>query len=457
MTGVDGRTLDMPLSDRLPADRIVQLAAADRLGALRELAAVAVGAGLKVDLDRVVQTLESREEELSTRIAEGVALPHAVLAELRQSAVAAGFSPGGVEWGSGGETIHLVLLMLAPETAANEHIRLLAELAGLLRQPDIRNRIRHARSAQDIQRVLLAEPAGEGTVRDARKDRTNRTVLSRALDLAQDLGATAVILYADHQVDLDFVEAWTPPVRLLLASRDLWKHRHVEPHFSGAFDVPYAGLSGEHRLEFTLLLAMAKGLVDSRDRVVCVWGKGGSGRLDSMTTVEIAESFHLLLSLQSELMAGDVNPYVLNRLLSLASCISREGREGKAVGSIFVVGQYDAVSGYCRQMVFNPFKGYAEDQRNVLDPRMEETIKEFSVIDGAFVVRGDGVLMSAGTHLSAPAVELELPSGLGARHTAGAAITAATRAVAIVISESTGNVSLYARGQAVMVLPREAR
>ena len=87
-------------------------------------------------------------------------------------------------------------------------------------------------------------------------------------------------------------------------------------------------------------------------------------------------------------------------------------------------------------------------ERNVLDRRLEETVKEFSAIDGAFVVRGDGVVLAAGRYL-VPQGPLEEPSpqGLGTRHEAVAGITVDTDALALCISQSTGTVSIF-RGSA---------
>ena len=105
-------------------------------------------------------------------------------------------------------------------------------------------------------------------------------------------------------------------------------------------------------------------------------------------------------------------------------------------------------------MTINPFKGYAEDECNLLLPELEETIKEFASIDGAFIVRGDGVIISAGTYLQPPGSEKPLEPGLGARHAAAAAITETTKATAIVLSESTGTVRMYRNGNVVMAIER---
>lgn len=77
---------------------------------------------------------------------------------------------------------------------------------------------------------------------------------------------------------------------------------------------------------------------------------------------------------------------------------------------------------------------------------MDETIKEFSLLDGAFIIRGDGVVLSAGSLLQATDSEHTLPSGLGSRHAAAAAITVASDCISIVVSSSTGQVNLFRRG-----------
>jgi DNA integrity scanning protein DisA with diadenylate cyclase activity len=112
-----------------------------------------------------------------------------------------------------------------------------------------------------------------------------------------------------------------------------------------------------------------------------------------------------------------------------------------------------------KQLILNPFRGYPDEERNILDPSLEETIKELSVIDGAFLIRGDGVVESAGVYLRAfNHDEYPLPQGLGARHHAAAAITAVSEAVAITVSESTGTVTIFRNGQIITEVekPRSA-
>jgi DNA integrity scanning protein DisA with diadenylate cyclase activity len=151
---------------------------------------------------------------------------------------------------------------------------------------------------------------------------------------------------------------------------------------------------------------------------------------------------------------GDVNPEVFERTLTLAAQLGVEGREGRPVGALFVLGDSDAVLAHSRSLVLNPFHGHPEAERNLLDSALEETIKEFAALDGAFVVRGDGLVLTAGTQLLPAMMPARLPGGLGTRHAAAAGITAATGAVAVCVSQSTGTVSVFKGGRLVADIHR---
>ena len=147
-------------------------------------------------------------------------------------------------------------------------------------------------------------------------------------------------------------------------------------------------------------------------------------------------------------------PEVLERVLGLASEIAVEGREGKPLGTIFVLGDTNTVNKYVTQLIINPFRGYSEAERNIIDPALAETVKEFASIDGAFVITGDGIVLSAGSYLRPQAESELLPSGFGSRHQAAAGITACTKALAITVSESTGMVTLFKNGAVVLTISK---
>ncbi|MFQ5735173.1 MAG: DNA integrity scanning protein DisA nucleotide-binding domain protein, partial [Planctomycetaceae bacterium] len=140
----------------------------------------------------------------------------------------------------------------------------------------------------------------------------------------------------------------------------------------------------------------------------------------------------------------------LRMVVDLAVEIGRDGREGKPVGTLFVVGDHRKVLKLSHEGVFDPFKGYKQAERNIRNPRVREAMKELAQIDGAFIIGADGIVHAAGRILDAPAEGLTLSSGLGARHWAAAAISKATNAIAAAVSESTGTVRIFEVGFVVL-------
>ncbi len=128
---------------------------------------------------------------------------------------------------------------------------------------------------------------------------------------------------------------------------------------------------------------------------------------------------------------------VLENTIQLAVEIAREGREGRKVGTLFVVSDEKEVLKRSRPMILDPLYGHPADKKKICDPDMRETVKELSQLDGAFIVSGDGVVISAARYINASSRRIELPLGLGSRHVAAASISRDTQAVAVVVSESS--------------------
>ena len=140
----------------------------------------------------------------------------------------------------------------------------------------------------------------------------------------------------------------------------------------------------------------------------------------------------------------------LQTVVSLALEIGREGREGKAVGTAFVVGDTRKVLANSHPTGFDPVKGYSRKERNLKSIRVREGIKEIAQMDGAIIVSPDGTVEAAARYIDARASDVALAKGLGARHWAAAAITRMTRAIAVVVSESSGTVRIFQHGEIVM-------
>jgi DNA integrity scanning protein DisA with diadenylate cyclase activity len=140
----------------------------------------------------------------------------------------------------------------------------------------------------------------------------------------------------------------------------------------------------------------------------------------------------------------------LKIVIDLAVQIGREGREGKKVGTLFIVGDTRKVMTHCKDSGFDPLKGYSRKSRNLHDPRVREDIKEIAQMDGAFVVSPDAVVERSRQIIEVLHENLQLSKGLGARHWAAAAISQRTKAIAIVVSQSSGTVRVFQNGMLVL-------
>ena len=280
-----------------------------------------------------------------------------------------------------------------------------------------------------------------------------RSLVRHAHAVAREVGARVILLHADVvEDDADLADLIQDvDFRVILVSRKAGFQ--APPGWGDLCEVvlvPDIPMTRAGQVKVGILVAGAEGLVQKGDRVICLTGLDGSGTIDTLLVLDLGTEVEMFAGSAADLLPPGVKPAVFERLLTLASELGLEGREGKPVGTLFILGDTDRVLAQSRQLVMNPFHGYPEEERNVLDPRLEETIKEFSAIDGAFVVRGDGVLLSAGRYLSPQAESEEpLPQGLGARHEAAAGITKATEALALSVSQSTGTVSIFKGGRLV--------
>jgi diadenylate cyclase len=132
-----------------------------------------------------------------------------------------------------------------------------------------------------------------------------------------------------------------------------------------------------------------------------------------------------------------VNTRTLKKVVQLAVEIAREGREGRKIGTLFVIGDSEEVISHSRPLILDPLAGHPDEKKRLDDPDVRETLKELAQLDGAFVVSDKGVVISAARYLDAVSDDLDIPLGLGSRHVAAASISKQTEAVAVAVSESS--------------------
>ena len=448
----------MPLlSKYLAPARIVTLRSRSKEGAIRELARALSLTVRGLDPERIVRAIREREKIVSSWVGQGIAIPHARMSSWEGIVVAVGRSRRGISYDSGdGNPVNLLILIVSDDRDPDTHIMLLAEIARTLRDLALRQLIMTARTGDEVHRLFITHGYGEAEKKPKApaKVRLSRLLFAHALSVAEEVKATAMLLHADSIGSLRFLEDIPSGVKcILVTSRDAPSQEGAELS-PPVLRVPFPALRRSDQVELALLFAVSRGLLSRGDTVVSLSGAPNSGSLDSLLVIDISREFPTVLSNPTATPLGDVEPQVLEKVLQCATDIAREGREGRPVGTTFVIGDYERVLPSCRQMVINPFRGYRDEEKNILDPSLGETVKEFSTIDGAFILRGDGVIMSAGTFLRPEKSTVSLPPGLGARHSAAAALTAFTASLAVVVSQSTGAVTLFKGGGLLMSLEK---
>jgi len=275
------------------------------------------------------------------------------------------------------------------------------------------------------------------------------SLMAHVPQIVQACGASVVFVYADALGDVggvlpESLHAKACYVTKTAHEQDLYE---AQPRILRVPNVPYTRIS---QVKIAVFLALSRGMVRQGDTIVFLSGIAGSGTLDTIMVLRVGNEYEMFTAAQTGRPAGNISPEVVERVIDIASELGSEGREGRPVGTTFVVGDPQEIMALTRQLILNPFRGYPEEERNILDRKLEETIKELATIDGAFVIREDGIVESCGTYIrTAGQEDLELPRGLGARHHAAASVTAMTHATAVTVSESTGTVTIFRGGKIV--------
>ena len=282
-------------------------------------------------------------------------------------------------------------------------------------------------------------------------------MIETACSIAKKTHSRGILMYADMIEDYESLAKMgqEKKVDLILVVKEEASFQEAQSSFKKVLQIPNIPLGRFNQIKMAIIQALSRGFVQKGEKWVCLSGMPQSKALDSLLILDFGKEFEMLFSSDLPVISEIVKPEVFETLLKLALEISMEGKEGrKPTGAIFVVGRHEEVLKYSHPMLINPFQGYPEEDRNILDHRLKETVKEFSSIDGAFIIREDGVILAAGRHLDASGENIEIPLGLGSRHRAAAGITSLTDALAIVISEETGGVRIFHHGKIFMEIEK---
>jgi DNA integrity scanning protein DisA with diadenylate cyclase activity len=276
------------------------------------------------------------------------------------------------------------------------------------------------------------------------------TMIDVASKLSRAEDADALMLLVEGPTDWDRLKTHAGDEKILIAA-------DFANQLEGAADAGLATVILKmpeapvyEKLTQALLEAVADDILTAGAKVVALYSGFEAGTIDSISMVHLGEHLGQLTARDLRQLETRVPLDTLKTVVDMAVEIGREGREGKPVGALFVVGDSRKVLASSHPAGFDPVRGYSRKERNLDDPRVREGIKEIAQLDGAIVVSSEGIVEASARYIDAPADNITLPKGLGARHWAAAAISRKTNAVAVAISESNGTVRIFLNGEVTL-------
>lgn len=453
----------------LSQNRIIDLQSRDFASALGELLEIALPAGTPAALQASLKKmLLERESVMPTRVGDVIALPHVrapidtnfIFAIGRLPKENAPFAAGTISEKSkvvsATKSPRIIFLMLASEKSRLYH-SVLSELVYELDDADFLLRLQSVQSLKDFRNEIVQLFRGVSRQTHNHESGTNRLLGRTAERLAKGTKSNVMLFFADTFTTPPLLDRFTiAGIRTIIVSSENYDFHADDGEKPEVIIVRAFSNHRMSQLRAAMFIGIMRGVIKPTDRVCCLGGTNKSDKLDSILVLEAAQEFPTVMTSRANtLVPAHVRPEVLERTIAIATELAAEGREGKPVGTMLIVGEREKIKPFIEPLIMNPFNGYGAEDRNILNPFMVETVKELALIDGAFVINGDGVIESAGSFVTAArsGMNMSLPGGLGTRHAAACAISLVADCAAIVVSTS-GQITLFRHGEPIILLER---
>jgi DNA integrity scanning protein DisA with diadenylate cyclase activity len=271
-----------------------------------------------------------------------------------------------------------------------------------------------------------------------------------AAQLAETVHADALLLLLENPTEWQKLKEHAVRTKILItSSKQETLDRAREAGFETVlFNLPDAPVF--EKMTQALLEAVADDILIPGAEVITLYSGFEAGKIDSVSYIHLEEHLGKLTARDLRRLETSVPLDTLKTVVDLAVDIGREGREGKTVGTMFIIGDTRRVLQFCHPAGFDPVRGHKRGERDLFDPRIREAVKEIAQLDGAIVVTSDGVVERACQIVDASHANLTLSKGLGTRHWAAAAISRVTKAISVVVSETNGTVRLFSNGEVML-------
>jgi DNA integrity scanning protein DisA with diadenylate cyclase activity len=286
-----------------------------------------------------------------------------------------------------------------------------------------------------------------------------RSIVGKIRQLRDEVDAQAVIIFPEYQIDWMRLRKLFEDDKITVASMKSDILNDAETNGFSVIHLHFSsGSAINDRISHAILEAVADDLVPRGSRVLALYSTFDPSTFDSISVINLGEHLEKLSGRDLRQLETSVPLKTLKIVVDLAVDIGWEGREGKPIGCLFVVGDTKKVYIKSHSVGFDPVKGYQRKDRNIFDAKVREGIKEIAQLDGAILVSADGIVHSCCRMLQGEKnATISLSPGLGTRHWAAAAITKATSAIAVAVSQSSGTVRIFRNGEVTLRIEARQR
>ena len=172
--------------------------------------------------------------------------------------------------------------------------------------------------------------------------------------------------------------------------------------------LPLHAVDKHRQIRHVLSVALKSNSVSAGELVVCAVGQDVyPGEASLIVVTEAEPDLEEMVITDLVKLTDGIRPKVLECAVAVAGKIGRAARRGKRIGAIFVLGDSVKVLDGSKQLIPNPFQGHENASRMLTNPDIDDALIELSKLDGAFVVRGDGFIQTAGVFLAASEQDVE--------------------------------------------------
>lgn len=447
----------MKLSKYLLKHRIIDLKSDNFHDAVVELINACNITSDHTRIASLAQEIITKEENITSYLGKGISLPYVKCDIDKPYVFAVGRCLNGISANNNPDNkeIKIIFLMIVSNNSEDTYLSVLAAIARIFQNIADIDTLLSLSIAKFREEFKLLFGSSK-TQKISKKNTTNSSMFREAKKIANSAKCNHILVFGDVVSDNTLLPVNSDDnstkisMSLVSCASNLIDSTDKNA-FQYTINVHFCSNYRLSQVRSAVIIGLTRGIFQPKDKICCLTGLANSNTFDTISIVDVAKEFGNSFATNDDLLKEGIHPEVLERLLTIAADISIEGREGKSVGCLFILGDINKIKPYTKPLVLNPFYGYKEEDRNILNPFMAETVKEFSSIDGAFIVRGDGVIESAGSLVQATNdPSIQIPSGFGTRHAAAATISSVANCIAIVVSESTNLVTIFNDGKMML-------